>query len=110
MPAATYSPTPPPRLRGGPRKIAHAAHGKLCAPSRLPYRRGRTNENPRAEARGLLNNAGSDLLSHTAAALARRPKEDSPCSAWETVCAEPVAVQTRPYKRKPASRSSRAVE
>src|SRR5438132_7545722 len=54
-----------------------------CVSTRLPaYKPKPANRSSRAEN----NNAGSDLLSHTPAAEhARRPKQHSPCSAWETV-------------------------
>jgi hypothetical protein len=43
-------------------KDAHAKHGKLCAVMEVPAYKPKAREPKLA---GLLNNAGSDLLSHT---------------------------------------------
>src|ERR1700729_4344342 len=77
--------------------------GKLCAGSRAAGVHAKARE-PKLAGSG--DNAGSDLLSHTRAELARRPGT-SAHAAWGNCV---PAVELPAYTRKPANRSSRALE
>src|SRR6266550_8039752 len=96
---------PPPTLGESPKLVGfQRAEGERLALHRGATRR--TNERPRTEARGRSpNNAGSDLLSHTAAEPARRPQETKPMPHGK-LCAR--RRRCRRTKRTPANRRARA--
>jgi hypothetical protein len=74
MTAATYSPTWPPSVRGGPKEEAMQRMGNCVAARATAYKR----KPAKANLAGFLtNNAGSDLLSHAAASVRGGPKKGS---------------------------------
>jgi hypothetical protein len=67
-------------------------HDTRCACDRTAGVQAKTRELKLAGSR---NDAGSDLLSHTAAELARRPRKERPCSMGNGVLATELPAYTR---------------